>query len=290
MLFKGSCTALCVPYTNEGINFEEYKRCIRFQKENDIDAFVVNGTTGEPSTMTESEQISILKTAVSEAGDTPVIAGIGGNNTAHCIKMAHHAKDAGAKAVLCVTPYYNKCSKKGLIEHFRAVADASALPVILYNVPSRTNVNITSETAEKLSFHPNIIGIKEASGDIEQIKNTISAVGKRMAVYSGSDECNAEIMKLGGAGVISVLSNIAPAFVKKMTSLSLLGKHDEAKAMQAQAERLIRALFIEVNPIPVKTALTMMGYDMGIFRLPLCDMEEENRRYLFEELKSFGLI
>jgi len=290
MLFKGSCTALSVPYTKEGINFEEYKRLIRFQTENGTDALVVNGTTGEPATMTEDEQCSIIRVAAEQAGNVPVIAGIGGNNTAHCIKMAGFAKDAGAKGVLCVTPYYNKCSKNGLLAHFRAVADASALPVILYNVPSRTNVNITTEIAEKLSHHPNIIGIKEASGDLVQIKNTIDAVSLRMSVYSGNDDQNAQIMNMGGAGVISVLGNIAPAFVKNLSKLSLQGKAEEALKMQQTAESIISALFCEVNPIPVKTALREMGFDMGIFRLPLCEMENDNKELLIKEMKDFGII
>ena len=290
MPFKGSCTALSVPYTKEGINFEEYRRLIRFQKENGTDARVVNGTTGEPSTMTEDEQCSIISVAVSEAGNTPVIAGIGGNNTAQCIKMANFAKKAGAKGVLCVTPYYNKCSKNGLLAHFRAVADASALPVILYNVPSRTNVNIATEVAETLSHHPNIIGIKEASGDLRQIKNTIEAVSSRMAVYSGNDDQNAEILNMGGSGVISVLSNIAPKFVKNLTELSFSGKEKDALREQQKAENLITALFCEVNPIPVKTALKEMGFNMGIFRLPLCEMEDKNKEILIKEMKNFGII
>jgi 4-hydroxy-tetrahydrodipicolinate synthase len=241
--------------------------------------------------MSENEKRELLRCAVKCAdGDILVFAGIGGNNTADCIKMAEYAGDTGADAVLCVTPYYNKCTKKGLLAHFRAVADVSPLPVILYNVPSRTNVNITAQLISELAVHPNITGIKEASGSIEQTTEIIDAANGNMSVYSGCDELNTEILTAGGVGVISVLANIAPAFVKKTVSASLNKNHAEAHRLQWLSQRLISALFCEVNPIPVKTAMRYMGFKMGPFRLPLCEMEDEHISMLLTEMKDFGLL
>ena len=291
MLFQGSCVALVTPFTKDGIDFDAYKKLIEFHLNANTDAILVCGTTGEPATMTSEEQTKSVEFVVKEVGGKiPVIAGIGGNNTAACIEKAKIYADKGADAFLSVTPYYNKCSKKGLLLHFEAIADASEKPVVLYNVPSRTSVNITPEAAAHLCEHENIIAIKEASGDLDQVEKTAELTKGKMAVYSGNDDQTVDILKRGGKGVISVLANVAPKYTHDMVMAYLNGDVKKAEKMQAAADSLIKALFCEVNPIPVKTAVNLMGMNAGIYRLPLCEPEDEHKEYIISEMKAFSLI
>ncbi len=291
MIFNGSCVAICTPFNEGGINFDTFERLVEFQIENKTDAIVVCGTTGEPSTMTGGEKKSAVEFVVrTVAGRVPVIAGVGGNNTADAAKNARHAEDAGANGILAVTPYYNKCNKDGLTGHFAAIADASSLPLIVYNVPARTNVNVTPEMFARLCEHKNIAAIKEACADMCQIVELARLIAGRADIYSGTDEITVPIMSLGGAGVISVMANIAPRYMHDMVKSYIGGDTKTAARMQLDANPLISALFCEVNPIPAKTALGLMGYDMGEFRLPLAPMDEANLSVLKREMRAFNLI
>lgn len=291
MIFKGSCVAITTPFNENGINFDAFEKHIEFQIENGTDAIVVIGTTGEPSTMTEEEQSSCVDFMVKTvAGRIPVIAGIGGNNTASCVNKAKKYADFGINGVLSVTPYYNKCSKKGLLAHFETIADASPVPVILYNVPGRTAVNITPDAAKVLCEHENIAAIKEASGDISQIAKTSQLTQGKIDIYSGNDDQIVPVLSVGGIGVISVLANILPKYTHDMTEAFMSGDTQKACKMQLDVIPLVEALFCEVNPIPVKTALNLMGRNMGNFRLPLCEMAEDTRVRLESELEKFSLI
>lgn len=291
MLFSGSCVALVTPFTKDGIDFDAYKKLIEFHLNANTDAILVCGTTGEPATMSLDEQTKSVDFVVKEVGGKiPVIAGIGGNSTASCIEKAKIYADLGADAFLAVTPYYNKCSKKGLLLHFEAIADASDKPVILYNVPSRTNVNITPEAAAHLADHENIIAIKEACGDLAQIAKTAELTKGKLDIYSGNDDQTVDILKLGGLGIISVLANVAPKYTHDMVEAYFNGNVSLAEKMQKDADELIKALFCEVNPIPVKTAVNLMGMNAGVYRLPLCEMEDEHKEYLIKEMKAFSLI
>ncbi len=287
MIFKGSGVAICTPFTQDGINFEAFEKLIRFQLKEGTDAIIVCGTTGEPSTMSEEEKREVIAFCIKTvAKKVPVIAGIGGNNTADVIKWAKIAKELGSDGLLAVTPYYNKCSKTGLEAHFTAVADATDLPVILYNVPGRTGVNITPDSFEKLAKHKNIVGIKEASGNISQIADMARVAGENAAVYSGNDDHVVPVLSLGGIGVISVLANIAPAYMHEMVYSYLNGDTKKACEMQLSINPLSASLFSEVNPIPVKTALRDMGFDMGPLRLPLCDMADSTYKILKQEMDA----
>lgn len=291
MLFKGSCVALVTPFDESGVNKAAFERLVEFQITEGTDALLVCGTTGEPSTMTAEEQKDAIECVVDKAaGRVPVIAGVGGNNTNKCIKTARLAAALGADAVLAVTPYYNKCSEAGLIAHFTAIADASEKPVMLYNVPSRTCVNISPAAAEKLAAHKNIIGIKEASGNISQIAETARRTAGDFEIYSGNDDQIQPILSLGGMGVVSVLANIMPRYTHDLVWAYLNGDPARACEMQLKALPLVSALFCEVNPIPVKTAMNLMGFDMGELRLPLCGMAADNLNNLKEQLSLFGLI
>ncbi|HBU13091.1 MAG TPA: 4-hydroxy-tetrahydrodipicolinate synthase [Clostridiales bacterium] len=291
MLFKGSGVAICTPFTEDGINYDTFAKLVDFQIENGTDALVVCGTTGEPSTMSRDEKCALVEFAVKRAQNrVPVIVGIGGNNTADVLFSARHARECGANGVLAVTPYYNKCTRKGLIEHFLAVADAAALPVMIYNVPSRTGVNMTPDVFDELASHKHIDSIKEATGDISQIAEMARLTRKKAALYSGNDDHIVPVLSLGGAGVVSVLANVVPRYVHDMVSAYHAGDVEKACDMQLAVNPLVSALFSEVNPIPVKTALRLMGYDMGPFRLPLTEMEEKNLDALTAQLKSFKLI
>jgi 4-hydroxy-tetrahydrodipicolinate synthase len=291
MLFKGSCVALATPFDESGVNRPAFERLVEFQITEGTDALLVCGTTGEPSTMTAEEKRDAIECVVDKAaGRVPVIAGVGGNNTVKCIKTAKLAAALGADAVLAVTPYYNKCTEAGLIAHFTAIADASEKPLILYNVPARTCVNVSPAAAEKLAAHPNIIGIKEASGNISQIAEMARRTAGKMEIWSGNDDQIQPILSLGGMGVISVLANIMPRYTHDLTTAYLEGDPARACAMQLQVLPLVSALFSEVNPIPVKTALRLMGFDMGELRLPLCDMAPANLSSLKEQLSLFDLI
>ncbi len=289
-VFQGMATAIITPITEKGIDFEAFARLIDWQIEEGINGIVVCGTTGESSTMTDEEHKAAIEFAVKQtAGRVPVIAGTGSNDTAYAVNLTEFASRVGADAVLTVTPYYNKATQKGLIKHFTAIADASTVPVILYNVPSRTGVNIQPATVLELSKHPMINAIKEASGDISQIAKVAQLCGEDIVIYSGNDDQTVPVMSLGGKGCISVLSNILPKESAKMCKAFLEGDIKTATKMQLDYLPLIDALFSEVNPIPVKAAMAKMGYCENYLRLPLTPMEEVAESKLFEEMKKAGI-
>lgn len=289
-VFKGSCTAIITPFDEHGIDYEKLKRNIAFQYENGTSAIVVCGTTGENATHSAEEHEELVRVAVRESkGQMKVIAGIGSNNTKSALRYAENAKFAGADAVLMVSPYYNKTSQKGLIEHFSYVADRVDIPMILYNVPSRTGIGISVESCVELAKHPNINGIKEASGDIAYAARLRSTCGDDLHIWSGNDDCTVALMSLGALGVISVASNIVPGAVSKICSLCLEEKFKEATELFAKYSQLFSALFVETNPIPVKAAMKLMGLDSGIMRLPLTEISEANKGILISAMRSAGL-
>ncbi len=290
-VFTGAATAIITPFRNGSVDYESFGRLIDWQISEGISAIVAAGTTGEGSTLTDSEHREVIRFCVERAaGRVPIIAGTGSNDTAYAINLTKFACDAGADAVLLVTPYYNKATQKGLIESFTAVADISAKPVILYNVPSRTGCNILPETAKILSQHPNISGIKEASGNISQIAEIAALCGDDIDIYSGNDDQILPVMSLGGKGVISVLSNLMPAETDKICRDCLEGRYSEARAAQLRLLPLINALFSEVNPIPVKAAMSAMGYGENELRLPLTCLEQEHQKTLFALMREQKLI
>lgn len=290
-IFKGAGVAIITPFTEGGINFDELGRIIEDQIAGGTDAIIITGTTGESATMTDEEHKAAIKYAVEKtAGRIPVIAGTGSNETAYAVQLSEYAEEVGADALLVVTPYYNKCTQKGLVKHFYAIADAVNIPLILYNVPSRTGVNIQIPTYVELAKHPRIVAVKEASGDLSAVAKIRHACGDELAIYSGNDDQIVPIMSLGGSGVISVLSNIAPAMAHDICQKYFDGKVKEAADLQIAAIDLIEALFCEVNPIPVKVAMRMLGYEAGPLRLPLTEMEEAHEELLRNTLKAHGLI
>ena len=290
-IFTGAATAIVTPLTKDGIDYEQFGRLIDWQIEEGIDAIVAVGTTGEGSTLTDKEHKDAIAFCVERvAGRVPVIAGTGSNDTAYAIEMTKHACEVGADAMLLVTPYYNKATQKGLIESFTAIADASTKPCILYNVPSRTGCNLLPATAAKLAEHPNIVAIKEACGNISQIAELAALVGDKMDIYSGNDDQIVPILSLGGKGVISVLSNIMPRETSDMCKMFFDGDVAGARKLQLDLVPLINALFCEVNPIPVKAAVSAMGYGENYLRLPLTPMEEENEKKLLTLMKEQNLI
>lgn len=287
---NGILTAMITPFTQNGVNLEEFGKMIEYQIEGGTDALVVLGTTGEPATMTEAEKEEAITYAVKKAaGRIKIIVGTGSNNTAKAVAASVKAEKLGADGVLAVTPYYNKCTQKGLLEYYRAICAAVKIPVIAYNVPSRTAVNILPETAEKLACIPNMAGIKEASGNMAQVCETMRRIRGKMDLYSGEDFLNLPMLAIGGAGLISVTSNIAPALVKKMYTLVKQNKLDEANAVQDFLLPLEDACFLEVNPIPIKAAYNMLGFKAGTPRAPLTELEEANKAKLYEEMKKAGL-
>ena len=287
---NGILTAMITPFTQNGVNLEEFGKMIEYQIEGGTDALVVLGTTGEPATMTEAEKEEAITYAVKKAaGRIKIIVGTGSNNTAKAVASSVRAEKLGADGVLAVTPYYNKCTQKGLLEYYKAICAAVKIPVIAYNVPSRTAVNILPETAEKLACIPNMAGIKEASGNMAQVCETMRRIRGKMDLYSGEDFLNLPMLAIGGAGLISVTSNIAPALVKKMYTLVKQNKLDEANAVQDFLLPLEDACFLEVNPIPIKAAYNMLGFDAGVPRAPLTELEEANKAKLYEEMKKAGL-
>jgi len=289
-VFKGSCTAIVTPFTEHGIDYERLKNNISFQYENGSSAIVVCGTTGENATMSNEEHDELVRVAVRECnGRMKVIAGIGSNNTKAALRAAENAKFAGADAVLMVSPYYNKTSQKGLAEHFIYVADRVDIPMILYNVPSRTGINISIETCKELSAHPNVNGIKEASGDIAYAARLRSVCGDDLHIWSGNDDCTVALMSLGALGVISVASNIVPSAVSKLCTLCLEEKFKEATELFSKYSQLFSALFVETNPIPVKTAMKLMGLDSGILRLPLTELSQESLGVLCSAMRAAGI-
>lgn len=286
-LFTGCASALITPFKNGQVDYAALDKLLEFQLNNGIDAFVACGTTGEPSAMTDAEWEEVLSFVIRFVhGRVPVIAGTGGNCTADVIRKARRAKELGADAQLCVTPYYNKTTQAGLIAHYTMIARDGALPVILYNVPSRTGLNMLPDTLAVLSSEENIIGMKEASGDMIQIMEMIRLCEGRIAFYSGSDELTAPFRAVGGLGTISVLANIAPAVMRDMCRLPL----EQAAALNLRYLSLIRALFLEVNPIPVKAAAAMMGLCENEVRLPLVPLSPIHEQKLKNEMQKAGLI
>ena len=290
-VFTGAATAIITPLNANGIDYESFGRLIDWQLASGIDAIVVVGTTGEGSTLTNEEHESAIRFCVERvAGRVPVIAGTGSNDTAYAIELSRFACDAGADALLLVSPYYNKATQKGLIASFTAIADAVDKPCILYNVPSRTGCNILPATAAALADHPNIVGIKEASGNISQIAELAALVGDKMDIYSGNDDQIVPVLSLGGKGVISVLSNVMPKETVDICRLFESGKIAESRELQLKLLPLINALFCEVNPIPVKAALAAMGYCDNYVRLPLTPMESNNEIKLLSLMREQNLI
>lgn len=289
-IFKGACTAIVTPFTQEGVDYEQLRKNIDFQYENGSAAIVVCGTTGEAVTQSQCEQYETIRQAIQHnRGRMKVIVGIGGNNTQTALRNAENAKIAGADGVLMVTPYYNKSTQKGLIEHFSYVAERVDIPMILYNVPSRTGIGIAPETYKVLSQHPNINGVKEASGDIALVGTTRSLCGDDLYLWSGNDDNTVAMMALGALGVISVAGNIVPAVIAKLCALCLEGDFSQATTLYARYAPLFSALFYETNPIPVKAAMQLLGMDSGILRLPLTQISEENRGRLLSVMRDLGM-
>ena len=286
-IFEGSAVAIATPFKNNKVNLQELKRLIEFQINNSTDAIVVCGTTGESSTMSEDEILETIKFTVDTVnGRVPVIAGTGSNCTNTAIRRTKFAEKVGADAVLIVTPYYNKTSQKGLIEHYKDIANSTNIPIILYNVPSRTGVNINPETVYKLSKEKNIVGIKEASGNISQIATISSLVNDDFAIYSGNDDQIVPILSLGGKGVISVLANIFPQETHDIVESYLCNDVVKAKDLQLKYLNLIHLLFSDVNPIPVKDALSTLGFDYQELRKPLINISEEKHIAIEHEIKK----
>ncbi len=291
-IFTGAGVAIVTPMNpDESINFDRLGQIIDSQIENGTDAIVICGTTGESATMTDQEHVDCIEYAVKRVnGRVPVVAGAGSNHTSYAVWMSKEAKRVGADALLHVTPYYNKTSQTGLIRHFNAVADATDLPIILYNVPSRTGVNITPATYRELAKHPNIVAAKEASGNISQIAQIAQACGDELDLYSGNDDQIVPLLSLGAKGVISVLSNIMPRETHDICRLFFEGKIAESRALQLKLLPLINALFSDVNPIPVKEAMNMMGWECGECRLPLVSMQPQAKEHLRVLMQEQGLM
>lgn len=290
-VFEGSGVAIVTPFNENGVNFAELDRLIEFNIENSTDAIIICGTTGESATMPDKEHVSVIEHCVKTVnGRIPVIGGTGSNDTHHGVELSKMAAVTGVDALLCVTPYYNKATQKGLIKHYEMVANAVDVPVIPYCVPGRTGVNIQPQTAYELSKIDNIVGIKEASGDIVQAMEIRNLCGDDFAIYSGNDDINVPLMSVGAVGAISVLANIAPKETHDMCKLCLDGKFDKAAKLQLKYLDLIKALFCEVNPIPVKAALKLMGFDTGLLRMPLTEMEDKNLEVLKAEMIKCGII
>lgn len=289
-IFRGASTALITPLNAEGIDYENFGKLIDWQIEEGIDSLVICGTTGEGSTLSDEEHRDALEFAYKRAaGRVPMIAGTGSNDTAYAIELTKFACEIGYEGMLLVTPYYNKATQNGLIKTFTAIADESTKPCILYNVPSRTGVNIEPATYGVLADHPMITGIKEASGNISKIVETMAIVGDRLDLYSGNDDQIIPLLSLGGSGVISVLSNLLPKETSQMCHKFFEGKTDEALKMQLDYLPLINALFCEVNPIPVKAAMAAMGYGEDYLRLPLTPMEDAHKQNLLALMRQQGL-
>lgn len=290
-IFRGAATALITPLNADGVDYPALARLIDWQIDEGINALVIAGTTGEGSTLSDEEHRELLSFSAEHiAGRVPFIAGTGSNDTAYSIELTRHACSLGADAVLGVTPYYNKATQKGLIAMYNAIADASSAPLILYNVPSRTGVNIEPTTYLALSEHPRIKAIKEANSNIPKIVETAALVGDRMDIYSGNDDQVVPLMSVGAAGVISVLSNLMPAKTVEMTQRFLRGDVAGSAALQFELTPLIKALFCEVNPIPVKAAMAAMGFCENYVRLPLTTMEEGHFQSMLELMRQQGLV
>ncbi|NFG23038.1 4-hydroxy-tetrahydrodipicolinate synthase [Clostridium botulinum] len=290
-VFEGSGVAIVTPFNDKGVDYDKLKDLLEWHVKEGTDSIVICGTTGEATTMTENEKKTVIKFAVDVINKRiPVIAGTGSNNTLSAMEMSRYAQSVGVDAILVITPYYNKTSQKGLFKHFKAVNDSVNIPIILYNVPSRTGVNITPKDLVQIAELNNVVAIKEASGNISQIMEMKSLCKDKIDIYSGNDDQIVPIMSLGGKGVISVLANVIPNEVHTLTKKCLEGKFDEALDIQLNRLKLTNALFIETNPIPVKTAMNLMGFEVGSLRLPLCEMEDSNLEILKTILKENKLI
>ena len=289
-IFRGAATALVTPLNASGVDYETFGRLIDWQIGQGIDALVIAGTTGEGSTLSDEEHRAVLKFAAERiAGRVPMIAGTGSNDTAYAVSLTQYACDIGADAMLVVTPYYNKATQKGLVQMYRTIADASTKPIILYNVPSRTGVGIEPATYAELAKHERIAAIKEANGNISKIVETFALVGDRLDIYSGNDDQIVPILSMGGAGVISVLSNLMPRETSELCHLWFRGETAKSAALQCEYLPLINSLFCEVNPIPVKAAMAALGFGENCLRLPLTVMEPEHEARLLSDMRALGL-
>jgi len=288
-IFTGSGVAIVTPFANDAVNFDKLGELIEFQIREKTDAIVICGTTGEASTMPDDEHISVIEYAVKKVGSRlPVIAGTGSNDTRHAIHLSKRAQEVGADAILSVTPYYNKTTQRGLCEHFKAIAESISIPVILYNVPSRTNLNINPDTVQKLSKIENIVAIKECN--LNQIGEIINLCGEDFTIYSGEDGLIVPAMALGGKGVISVMANIIPRDTHELAARMLEGSYAEGRRLQLKTIELIKALFMEVNPIPIKEAMNLMGLKVGKCRMPLVDIGDASKDILMKALRNYGMI
>ena len=289
-VFKGSCTAIVTPFEKGGIDYERLKKNLDFQYENGTSAVVVCGTTGENATLSENEHQELVHAAIcANSGRMKIIVGVGSNTPLTALRRAESARAVGADAILMVTPYYNKSTQQGLYEHFTFVADRVEIPMILYNVPSRTGIGLSAETCKRLSAHQNINGIKEASGDIALGARIRSLCGDELFIWSGNDDCTVPLMSLGALGVISVASNIVPSTVAKLCNLCLAGDYEAAASLYGKYAALISALFIETNPIPVKAAMQLMDMDSGMLRLPLVPISPEHKAALTSAMRDVGI-
>jgi len=294
-IFIGSGVAICTPFTKEGkFNGEVFEKLIGFHAEQGTAAIVACGTTGESSVLTADEQVEVVRTAVAatkkHSRKMPVVAGAGGNDTAKCIKTAKAMEQAGADALLCVTPYYNKTSQRGLVAHYSAIAAATSLPIIVYNVPSRTALNIQPKTTAELAKIPNIVALKESNSDISHITEVMERCGNTLDIYAGNDDQILPMLALGSKGVITAIGNIVPAAVQGITDKFLAGDLAGARALQFGFLPLVRAIFADVSPMPVKAALRIMGFDVGQCRLPLVDIEPALEATLRQAMKEYGLV
>ena len=290
-VFKGIATAMVTPMTPTGVDYDTLARFIDFQLAEGINALVAVGTTGESATLTPEERKEVIRFTIRRVdGRVPVIAGTGTNNTEHVLDFTKNACDYGADAVLVVTPYYNKATQGGLYKHFSMVADTSSVPVIMYNVPSRTGCNLAPDTVAKLAEHPNIAGLKEASGNMGQVVEIAAKCGDKLAIYSGDGGLTVPMMSMGGLGCISVLSNVVPRLAVEMTDRFFAGDIAGAAEIQCHTLPLVDALFCEVNPIPAKAAVAAMGFGVEHVRMPLTPMEDANRAKLFAEMRKLGVL
>ena len=291
-IFTGAGVAIATPFNEDGsVNYEELGRLIDFNIDNGTDAIIICGTTGESATMTDEEHVECIKYAVERTAKRgPVIAGTGSNDTKYAIHLSQEAEQLGADALLLVTPYYNKTSQAGLIAHYKMIAESVSLPIIVYSVASRTGVNITPETCVELAKIPNIVAIKEASGNISQIAQIAALCGDDLDIYSGNDDQILPIMALGAKGVISVLSNVMPFETHEIATLCLENDYTQAREKMFRVQQLAKDLFCDVNPIPVKYALNVMGFKAGPCRMPLCEMSDANKQKLEATMKKVGLI
>lgn len=291
-VFKGSGVALVTPMHSDGsVNFEVFGEILEFQIKNKTDAIIVCGTTGESATMSDEERAAVIDFAVKKVAErVPVIAGTGSNNTEHALAMSKKAQELGADAILVVTPYYNKTSQRGLIRHYSYIADNVDLPMILYNVPSRTGVSIRPETYAELAKHPNIVATKEANGDLSAITKTIALCGDDLGVYSGNDDQTIPILSVGGLGVISVFANVCPYESHEISEKFFAGDINAARELFLKSNELMEALFCDVNPIPAKEAMNQLGFSCGSCRLPLVPLSAENKDKLVTAMRKFGVV